>query len=71
MKDWQKRRTSFSLLPFGSKSAPPFAPPIGNPVSEFLSVCSKARNLSSPRSTDGWNRNPPLNGPSALLICTL
>ena len=36
MKLWQKRITSLSLLPFGSKSEPPLPPPIGSVVSEFL-----------------------------------
>ena len=48
MKDWQKRRISDSLRPLGSKSEPPLAPPMGRVVNEFLSVCSKPRNLRSP-----------------------
>ena len=60
MKDWQKRITSASLLPFGSKSEPPLPPPMGSEVSEFLNTCSKARNLSTPRFTEGWKRRPPL-----------
>ncbi|MNL41760.1 hypothetical protein D3C87_1641830 [compost metagenome] len=68
MKAWQKRMTSASLLPFGSKSEPPLPPPMGNEVSEFLKVCSKARNFSTPRFTEGWKRKPPLYGPMALFI---
>src|SRR5208282_6544997 len=68
MKLWQKRITSLSLLPLGSKSEPPFPPPMGSVVREFLNTCSKARNLRIPRLTEGWNRNPPLYGPMALFI---
>ena len=32
-------------FPLGLKSEPPLPPPIGNVVSEFLNVCSKAKNL--------------------------
>jgi len=67
MKLWQKLMTSVSDLPFGSKSEPPFAPPIGRPVSEFLKICSKPRNFRMPRFTDGCSRRPPLYGPIALL----
>ena len=63
----------------GSKSEPPLPPPIGMPVSAFLKICSKPRNFTMPRFTEGWNRRPPLYGPSAelnstrkpRLICTL
>lgn len=41
--------------------------PIGNVVSEFLNVCSKARNFRIPRFTEAWKRIPPLYGPMALL----
>ena len=60
MKAWQKRMTSLSLLPFGSKSEPPLPPPMGSVVSEFLKTCSKARNFRMPRLTEGWKRRPPL-----------
>src|SRR5690606_15896564 len=59
MKDWQKRITSALLLPLGSKSEPPLPPPMGRVVSAFLNTCSKARNLSTPRLTEGWKRRPP------------
>ncbi len=49
MKDWQKRMTSTSLLPLGSKFEPPLPPPMGSVVRAFLKTCSKARNLSMPR----------------------
>ena len=49
MKLWQKRMTSPSLLPLGSKFAPPLPPPMGSVVRAFLKTCSKARNLSMPR----------------------
>ena len=52
--------TRFGARPAGSKSEPPLPPPIGMPVSEFLKICSKPRNLTMPRYTEGWNRNPPL-----------
>ncbi len=70
MKLWQKRMTSASLLPFGSKFAPPLLPPMGSVVSEFFKTCSKARNLRRPRYTLGWKRRPPLYGPIALFIWT-
>ena len=54
MKDWQKRMTSASDLPLGSKSAPPLAPPMGRPVRAFLKICSKPRNLMIDRLTEGW-----------------
>ena len=60
MKLWQNRMISLSLLPFGSKFDPPFPPPIGNPVSEFLKVCSNARNFRTLSFTDEWKRMPPL-----------
>ena len=68
MKLWQKRITSWSLLPLGSKSDPPLPPPMGRVVSEFLNTCSKARNFRTPRVTEGWKRSPPLYGPIALFI---
>ncbi len=70
MKDWQNRMISRSDLPAGSKSEPPLPPPIGMPVSEFLKICSKPRNLTIPRYTEGWKRSPPLYGPSAELNST-
>ncbi len=70
MNDWQKRMTSSSERPFGSKSEPPLPPPIGMPVSAFLKTCSKPRNLTMPSVVDGWNRSPPLYGPRALLNST-
>ena len=36
-----------------------------------LRACSKPRNLMMDSVTEGWNRRPPLYGPSALLNCTL
>ncbi len=60
MKLWQKRMTSLSLLPLGSKSLPPLPPPMGVVVRAFLKICSKPRNLMMPRYTEGWNRSPPL-----------
>ena len=49
----QKRITSASLLPLGSKSEPPLPPPSGRPVRAFLNICSKPRNLSTERFTVG------------------
>ncbi len=60
MKLWQKRITSPSLLPFGSKSLPPLPPPMGRVVRLFLKVCSKPRNFRMLRFTLGWKRRPPL-----------
>ena len=60
MKLWQKRITSRSLFPFGSKSDPPFPPPIGSVVNEFFNTCSNPKNLMILMFTDGWNRKPPL-----------
>ena len=70
MKDWQKRMISASLRPEGSKSEPPLPPPMGMPVSAFLKICSKPRNFTIPRYTEGWKRNPPLYGPRAELNST-
>src|SRR5690606_6597891 len=70
MNDWQNRMTSPSDRPFGSKSAPPLPPPMGRPVSAFLNVCSNPRNFMMLRFTLGWNRRPPLYGPSAELNST-
>ncbi|CPM23948.1 Uncharacterised protein [Bordetella pertussis] len=64
---WQKRITSASDLPLGSKSEPPLPPPMGRVVSAFFRVCSKARNFSTDRLTVGWKRMPPLKGPMAEL----
>lgn len=55
-----KRMISESLLPVGSKSEPPFAPPMGREVREFLKVCSKPRNFMASRLTSFWNLKPPL-----------
>ena len=60
MKDWQKRMISLSDLPLGSKSAPPFPPPMGRVVRLFLKICSKPRNFRMDRLTEGWNLSPPL-----------
>ena len=60
MKLWQKRMTSSSLLPLGSKSLPPLAPPMGRVVRLFFRICSKPRNFKMDRFTVGWNRRPPL-----------
>ena len=65
--DVYKRQTSAFDFPRGEKSEPPLPPPIGNVVSEFLNVCSKARNLRILRFTEAWKRIPPLYGPIALL----
>lgn len=70
MNDWQNRMTSASLRPCGSKSLPPLPPPMPSPVSAFLKICSKPRNLMMPRFTEGWKRRPPLYGPRALLNST-
>ena len=42
-----------SDLPFGSKSDPPFPPPIGRPVNAFLKICSKAKNFRIDKFTEG------------------
>ena len=52
MNAWQKRITSAFDLPRGEKSEPPLPPPIGRVVSEFLNVCSKARNFKIPKFTE-------------------
>lgn len=67
IKAWQKFCISSSVLPLGSTSEPPLPPPIGKVVSEFLKHYSKAKNFSSPRQTEGWKRQPPLQGPIAEL----
>ena len=53
IKDWQKLMTSFSDFPLGSKSAPPFPPPIGKVVRLFLKICSKPKNLRMLKLTEG------------------
>mmetsp|Transcript_19807 Transcript_19807/g.55059 ORF Transcript_19807/g.55059 Transcript_19807/m.55059 type:complete len:212 (-) Transcript_19807:525-1160(-) len=70
MKDWQKRITSPSERPLGSKSEPPLPPPRGRVVSEFLRICSNPRNLMTERFTEGWNLRPPLYGPRVEENCT-
>ena len=63
--------TSVSDFPFGSKSDPPFPPPIGRVVKAFLKTCSKARNFRILMFTEGWNLSPPLYGPIAEFISIL
>ena len=70
MKLWQKRITSLSDLPFGSKSEPPLLPPIGRVVRLFLKICSNPRNFITDKLTLGWKRRPPLYGPIAELNWT-
>ena len=53
IKAWQKRMISLSDFPLGSKSDPPFPPPIGRVVSEFLNTCSKAKNFKILAFTEG------------------
>ena len=53
IKAWQNFIISISDFPFGSKSAPPFPPPIGSVVKLFLKVCSKARNFNMLKFTEG------------------
>ena len=53
MKLWQKRITSLSDFPFGSKSDPPLPPPIGRVVKLFLKTCSNAKNFKILRFTEG------------------
>ena len=53
MNDWQKLITSLSDLPLGSKSEPPFPPPIGSVVKLFLKTCSKPKNFNIPKLTEG------------------
>jgi hypothetical protein len=60
---------SFALA-LGIEVAAPLPPPMGRVVRAFLKVCSKARNFSTERSTEGWKRMPPLKGPMAELCCT-
>jgi len=64
---WQNLITSASDFPLGSKSEPPFAPPMGKVVRGFLKICTKPRNFMMLRFIDGWNLSPPLKGPMALL----
>jgi len=40
MKAWQKRMTSLSDLPLGSKSQPPLPPPMGRVVRLFFRICA-------------------------------
>ena len=41
MNAWQKRMTSLSDLPLGSKSQPPLPPPIGSVVRLFFRICAQ------------------------------
>ena len=70
MNAWQNRMTSLSLRWCGSKSEPPLPPPMPWAVSAFLKICSKPRNLTIEALTEGWNRRPPLYGPSTEENCT-
>ena len=45
MNAWQKRMTSPSLLPCGSKSEPPLAPPMGSVVRLFLKHLLEGQEL--------------------------
>jgi hypothetical protein len=45
MNDWQKRMTSVSLLPLGSKSEPPLPPPMGSVVRAVLEDLLEAEEL--------------------------
>ena len=47
MKAWQKRMTSLSDLPLGSKSQPPLPPPIGSVVRLFFKICMNGTRHSS------------------------
>ena len=58
--DWQNFITSLSDFPLGLKSEPPFPPPIGKVVKEFLNICSNPKNFKIDKLTDGWNLRPPL-----------
>lgn len=71
MKLWQKRMTSLSLFPLGSKSEPPLPPPIGREVKLFLKTCSKPKNLMIERLTEGCKRKPPYKNIAKLIICTI
>ena len=43
IKDWQKRMTSASLFPLGSKSLPPLPPPIGRVVKSIMTETCRGR----------------------------
>ena len=68
MKLWQKRMISPSLLPLGLKLAPPLPPPIGRPVSAFLKVCSKARNLRIDLVDAGVEADAALIGADRIVV---
>ena len=53
IKLWQNLITSPSDLSLGSKSAPPFPPPMGRVVKLFLNTCSNAKNFKILRFTVG------------------
>ena len=60
-----KRKGKKDAMAFGPALAigtwlPPLPPPIGRPVREFLKICSKPRNLTTPEYTLGAKRRPPL-----------
>ena len=60
MKLWQKRITSLSLLPLGSKSEPPLPPPMGRVVRRVLEDLLEGEELQDAQVHRGWKRSPPL-----------
>jgi hypothetical protein len=70
MNAWQKRMTSPSLLPLGSKSAALAAPhrQAGQAVLEDLLEREELEDALT--VTVGWKRSPPLYGPIALVNWT-
>jgi hypothetical protein len=51
--------SSRALRMAGLQATPPFAPPKGRPCNAVFQVISRARAVTSPRSTPGRNRMPP------------
>ena len=54
----------------GSQSMPPFAPPNGKFMMPHFHDIHMARAATSPRSTLGWKRKPPFEGPLVDECCT-
>ena len=60
MKAWQKRMTSLSLLPFGSKSQPPLPPPMGRVVRAVLEHLLEGQELEDAEVDGGVEAQPAL-----------
>ena len=62
MKLWQKRMTSRSLLPLGSKSEPPLPPPMGSVVRRVLEDLLEGEELEDAEVDGGMEAQAALVG---------